>query len=145
MNTPPDTRNRVAAWIIKAEHDLRNADYVMTLEKDCPYDTVCFHCQQCAEKYLKALLILHGIHFPKTHDLVVLCNLLNAMEPINVSIESVLPLNRYSVESRYPDYWEPILKKEAVEALQIVHEAREYLRGLFPLDVLALCSDEKTI
>ena len=24
------------------------------IKEDCPTDTVCFHCQQCAEKYLKA-------------------------------------------------------------------------------------------
>ena len=53
----------------KAEHDLRNAEHTLTIEQDCPFDTVCFHAQQCAEKYLKALLVWKGIPFPKTHNL----------------------------------------------------------------------------
>jgi len=44
----------------------------MENEDGCPYDTVCFHCQQACEKYLKALLTLSGIHAPRTHDLEVL-------------------------------------------------------------------------
>ncbi|MGA2770210.1 MAG: HEPN domain-containing protein [Bryobacteraceae bacterium] len=32
----------------------------MTLQEDCPFDTVCFHAQQCVEKYLKALLLQAG-------------------------------------------------------------------------------------
>ncbi|MBW1960508.1 MAG: HEPN domain-containing protein [Deltaproteobacteria bacterium] len=31
--------------------------------------TVCFHAQQCAEKYLKAFLTFKNIDFPKTHDI----------------------------------------------------------------------------
>jgi hypothetical protein len=37
---------------------------------------ICFHCQQSAEKYLKALLIERGIAFPKTHRLEDLLRLL---------------------------------------------------------------------
>ena len=48
----------------------------MTLAENCPYDTVSYHCQQCVEKYLKALLIHRNVDFPRTHDLVVLFNLL---------------------------------------------------------------------
>ena len=36
---------------------------------DAVKDAVCFHCQQCAEKYLKALLQELGQPIAKTHDL----------------------------------------------------------------------------
>lgn len=36
------------------------------------YDAVCFHSQQCVEKYLKALLQEYNIAFGKIHDLPVL-------------------------------------------------------------------------
>ena len=75
MNEQREAEVEVRRWVEKAEHDLRNAEYVLGLAEDCPTDTVCFHCQQCVEKYLKALLIHHGIDFPRTHDLVVLLNL----------------------------------------------------------------------
>jgi len=56
-------------WVQKAENDLKNATYTLKMEEDCPTDTVCFHAQQCVEKYLKAFLVLRRINFPKTHDI----------------------------------------------------------------------------
>ena len=50
-------RETVAAeWVLKAENDLKAAAQVLKLGAECPTDTVCFHAQQCAEKYLKACL-----------------------------------------------------------------------------------------
>lgn len=43
-------------WIIKAEGDFATAQREMRARKDPNYDAACFHAQQCAEKYLKALL-----------------------------------------------------------------------------------------
>lgn len=75
MNERLDIHLEIRRWVEKADHDLRNAELVVIHTEDCPTDTVCFHCQQCTEKYLKVLLISRGIAFPKTHDLVVLFNL----------------------------------------------------------------------
>lgn len=44
--------------------------------KGCPADVVCFHAEQCVEKYLKALLTLKAIDFPKTHNIAELVALL---------------------------------------------------------------------
>ena len=32
-------------------------------------EALAFHCQQAAERYLKALLVRHGIEFRKTHNI----------------------------------------------------------------------------
>ena len=69
MSAPPEVLSLVRQWVEKAEEDLLTAEHTLTLEDDCPYGTVCFHAQQCAEKYLKALLTLHAIPFPKIYDL----------------------------------------------------------------------------
>ncbi len=76
MNDRPETSSSGRQWVEKAEHDLINAEYTLTLEKNCPLDTVRFHAQQCAEKYLKAFLVQEAISFPKTHDLRVLTSVL---------------------------------------------------------------------
>jgi len=55
MNERPEIYAEIRRWVEKAENDLRNGEYVLTLEEECPTDTVCFHAHQCAEKYLKAL------------------------------------------------------------------------------------------
>ena len=58
-------------WMAKADNDLKSAAYLLKI-KDCPTDTVCFHAQQCVEKYLKGFLQEHRIIFSKTHSLPVL-------------------------------------------------------------------------
>ena len=65
-------------WTQKADNDLKTATHTLELGDECPTDTVCFHAQQCVEKYLKALLVLFEIDFPRTHELKTLIELLPA-------------------------------------------------------------------
>jgi len=66
-----DDMNRtiVSEWVEKAENDLRNAGHTLRLRENCPTDTVCFHAHQCVEKYIKTLLVLSNVAFPKTHNI----------------------------------------------------------------------------
>jgi HEPN domain-containing protein len=56
-------------WLNKAEQDFQYARLGMRQRKQPLYDGVCFHAQQCAEKYLKAFLTRHHIEFRWVHDL----------------------------------------------------------------------------
>ena len=58
-----------AEWIDKAEADFSTATRENRVRKAPNYDAVCFHAQQCIEKYLKAILVRHRKAFSKTHDL----------------------------------------------------------------------------
>ena len=62
-------------WIRKAEDDFRVAALIAAGSEPF-HDQVCFHCQQSAEKYLKALLEELGQSIPKSHDLEDLLDLL---------------------------------------------------------------------
>jgi HEPN domain-containing protein len=120
-------------WAVKADNDLRNAEHTLLLEQDCPFDTVCFHAQQCAEKYLKALLIAKGTEPPRTHDLRLLLSKLPVTTASRFEVERLLVLNRYSVEARYPGDWEPITREEAQEAVELARTVRLAARQvLFP-------------
>jgi len=123
-------------WIAKAEEDLLTAEHTLTLREHCPAGTVCFHAQQCVEKYLKALLTLRGVEFPKTHDLVLLRNRLGSGSGLDLEMEDLLSLNRYSVEARYPGDWEPIDIEEASESVEKARRVREAVRKVLPEDVL---------
>ncbi len=57
MTGRPKDEDLVRAWVLKAEHDLLNIKNNLAAP-EVPWDTVCFHAQQCSEKYLKALLVL---------------------------------------------------------------------------------------
>src|SRR5262249_54546916 len=60
-------------WVRKAESDFRLAAAIARGTEPF-HDEQCFHCQQSAEKYLKALLEELGRPIPKTHDLNALWN-----------------------------------------------------------------------
>lgn len=68
--------NEVAKeWVDKAEEDFDSADLLLHAGETPLSSPACFHCQQCAEKYLKAFLTDHLIRFERTHRLVDLLGL----------------------------------------------------------------------
>src|ERR1039458_10896966 len=73
----PDTLLVLREWIERADADLHVAEQLAAeAARDLRVrEIVGFHCQQAAEKYLKALLTRYQIEFPKTHDLRVLLDL----------------------------------------------------------------------
>jgi len=131
-----DPARQVRQWIEKAEHDLRNAEHTLTIrDEECPFDTVCFHAQQCVEKYLKGWLASRRLDVPRSHDLVVLLNLALAAAFRGVSPQDVQPLNRYTIEARYPGDWDPIDRPEAEQAVVMARRIREAVRRLLPPEV----------
>jgi len=75
---------------------------------------VCFHCQQAAEKYRKALLEELGLTVPKIHDLERLRTLFlphhASLRPLR---RGMLFLRRFSVDMRYPGEWASKWQAEA--------------------------------
>ena len=122
-------------WIAKAENDLLNAAHTLTLGARCPTDTVCFHAQQCAEKYLKALLTFRGTDFAKTHDLeAVAARLRNGRRP-SLLADDLARLTRYATVTRYPGA-EDIGLGEARHALAAARRIRKAVRAVLPKGLL---------
>ena len=93
----------VKAWIEKAENDLRAAKHLINVGSNPPLDAVCFHAQQCAEKYLKAFLTYKGVEFRKTHDLGELIALASEIDgSFDEIIDIGEKLTDYAVDIRYP-------------------------------------------
>jgi len=88
-------------WLAYSDNDMRSAEYLTTLYPQ-PLEIICFHCQQAAEKALKAFLVSIDIRPPKTHDLSALMELCGKNIHIGNLKEEVLVLNDYSVITRYP-------------------------------------------
>ena len=53
-------------WLVKAENDLTAASQILKMGKAAPMDTICFHAQQCLEKYIKAILVYRAD--PRSQD-----------------------------------------------------------------------------
>jgi HEPN domain-containing protein len=119
----------VLEWMAKADNDLKSATYLLRI-KDCPTDTVCFHAQQCVEKYLKALLISQGTAFRKIHDLGELVALLPSRHRSLLDEKEQDRLTEYATVTRYPGDYEPILLTEARQAVKVARRVRREVRGI---------------
>jgi HEPN domain-containing protein len=116
-----------AEWLEKAEGDYATAARELRARKQPNYDAVCFHVQQCAEKYLKAFLQERGTSFPKTHsllDLLKLCVTLDAS--FEFQRDLLIQIDRYSVRYRYPG--ESADRDEAKQAMHTLKSFRVFIR-----------------
>ena len=106
------------SWVEKAEHDLLVIRNNLAAD-EVPWDMVCFHAQQAAEKLLKGFLVQGGRLPPRTHDLVALlgeCVELQAgLEPLE---DDCKLLTIYAVEPRYPDDFREPEETEARHAYE---------------------------
>jgi HEPN domain-containing protein len=123
-------------WVQKGENDLKNAIHTVGMRKDCPTDTVCFHAQQCVEKYSKAFLVLKRIDFPKTHDIKELIALLPSDARPKMTPEEQRRLTDYATVTRYPGDYELISLAEARRAVKIARRVRNEMRKLLPKEML---------
>ena len=118
-------------WIAKAEQDYLVA--IRELKADPPAtEAVCFHAQQCIEKYLKAVLQENEIEFEKVHDLEVLreqCKgFITELEDYG---DDLIRLSTYAVDVRYPGF--DVIEEDADECVRIMEKARETIRGYLKL------------
>lgn len=112
----------------KAESDFRLASRIARSAEPF-HDEQCFHCQQSAEKYLKALLEEIGIEIPRTHLLNDLLALLLPHHPTLGNLRRGLTfLTRLAVATRYPG--DNATKRQAVASLRWAGNARQACRTI---------------
>jgi HEPN domain-containing protein len=115
-------------WVRKAEADYRLAAK-LARGKEPFHDQVCFHCQQAAEKYLKALMEELGLAIPRTHNLDELFHLLSSHHAILSRLRrGLIFLTDFAVGVRYPG--ENASKRQAKSALRWAGLARDTCRQL---------------
>jgi HEPN domain-containing protein len=128
----PDDKILVVAreWTSKGDNDLKNAVHTLKLGKDCPTDTVCFHAQQCVEKYLKAFLVALEKPFPRTHDVESLISLMPKDIRLGLTVEEQRRLTEYATVLRYPGPYEAIPLTEAKQAVKLAQRIQRKIRKL---------------
>ena len=137
MPAPDPVVTVLREWIVKAENDLLTAVHTLKLGASCPTDTVCFHVQQCIEKYLKALLVFRAIPFSKTHDIGTLWTLVPPrLRPALGSKAQKARLTAYAVPLRYPGWGVVISSSEARHAVALARRVRRQVRRHLPAAAL---------
>jgi HEPN domain-containing protein len=115
------------AWMIKAWRDLETARRAATGEPPF-YDVAVYHCQQAAEKAVKAFLVHHGKPYEKTHDIEVLIDLAGEVDSgFNKLADAADALTPYATRFRYPNATfavepQPVEYAEAEQHAQAVYD-----------------------
>jgi HEPN domain-containing protein len=118
-------------WVRKAESDYQLARAIASGKKRF-HDEQSFHCQQAAEKYLKALLEELSLSVKKTHELE---ELLDQLLPYHISLRvlrrGLAFLSQFAVEVRYPG--DNATKRQATSALRWAGKVRQACRTILGL------------
>ncbi|MES1181061.1 MAG: HEPN domain-containing protein [Verrucomicrobiota bacterium] len=128
------TLELVRDWLTRADHDLRSARALAALE-DTLLDTAIYHCQQAAEKSMKAWLQSKDDPFPKTHDIGRLVKQAEKLNPGFSQFEKAASvLTPYVSAFRYPGGSdEPMpTREEFDEALQHAQTIYDFVTKQLP-------------
>ena len=113
-------------WVNYSEKDYIAAQFLMTAVNP-PIEIICYHCQQSAEKLLKAFLIKNDIIPSRTHDLNLLVNECIKIEnTISILKKECNRLNDFGVNTRYPNNMDLELE-DAKIALKDAEKIKEYI------------------
>ena len=125
MDDPKE--REIRAWMSKARNDLAAAERLLEGEQPLT-DIVSYHCQQAAEKALKAYLILNDKALEKTHDLEMLLSICADYDSdFSGLTETAAVLNPYAVLFRYPTGTDDPTKEEALDALRKAQTVVEFV------------------
>jgi HEPN domain-containing protein len=122
-------------WIEKANQDVKTVE-ILIQSNEGPSEIICFHCQQAAEKFLKAFLIDKNIEFPRTHDLLMLIE--KYILPFDNTFHEIIPaateITGYATATRYPDLYDEFDMNAAREAYQAMTEIKTFVLAKIKID-----------
>lgn len=128
-NKIPTVATEVLEWERFAEMDYVTAHHLNKTLYPKPLEIICYHCQQCAEKYLKALTEHLGKEVEKTHDLGALATIISEnLEVPHPILISCAKLTQYGVKIRYPQEFE-ISEPHVKSAINDMEQIRTWCKG----------------
>jgi HEPN domain-containing protein/predicted nucleotidyltransferase len=95
----------IADWLARAEEDRRDIQNNLAAGREASWSAVCFHSQQLAEKYLKALIVRAGVRPPRTHVVMELVAVARQHGHELRDLEGACAiLKEFAVAVRYPEH-----------------------------------------
>ncbi len=119
----------VNEWLELANKDIASSKF-LTQMHPAPLEIICYHCQQSAEKYLKAYLISNDREIIRTHDLTILNNLCKSINK-NFSLfdEVALRLTDFGVNIRYP-YPLELTREDMEQAIKDAELLQDFINDI---------------
>jgi len=126
--------NEIRSWLAKPRQDLDASAWLLESPQGL-YGAVGFHCQQAAEKYLKAYLTWQEQVFEKTHSLVALVGMcLQFSADFDDLRRAATTLTPFAVITRYPGDLLDISAGEAREALELARQVQDFIMARLPIE-----------
>ena len=109
-----DKSEIVKEWFSKGNKDLKDAEFLFKHNR--ALETISFHIQQAAEKYLKGFLIAKGKKLEMIHDLVKLLSDAIRIDPDFEQFKEIVEkVTNFYFESRYPMGYEVEYTKSEIK------------------------------
>lgn len=122
VREPAGVPESYAEWVERAASDFRMME--LSSGNAAVADGTTFHAHQCAEKYLKAKLVLIGVAPPRTHSLAGLLELSDPRIRANaVMRDACALLDGLWSKARYPEQPLPTVE-EAADAVRAARRVR---------------------
>lgn len=135
MQPDPARVAETREWLDRAALDLRAAEVDFAALPPLTMDMV-FHCQQLAEKALKAFLAWHDEPFRKTHNLLEIGQQCVALDvTLDELVQRAARLTEYAWKFRYPGEPEGPSVVEAQEALALAREVYAAILSRLPEEI----------
>ena len=135
-------KDEVKAWLQKAYSDLCAAQILVT-HNAIVRDAAVFHCQQAAEKALKAFLVWQAVPFDRVHNLTYLLDLCEVENGDFATLREVAEsLTPYAVEVRYPGASLWLSAADVAEALIGTEAVWNLVLQLLPTELGASITEE---
>ena len=113
-------------WVETAEEDYEMVQLAQQAARPF-HNSICFHAQQCIEKYLKARLQEMNVPVPRTHDLEELLSLILPTHPAWARWQPDFKRStEYVVDSRYPG--DSATDDDTQHAMRICDAVRQAVR-----------------
>lgn len=121
-------------WIAKADEDRRGAALLLAAEPPL-LDPAAYHCQQAAEKLLKAVLTAAARPVPRSHDLEYLGHLVaDALPVMAMTAAALADFTPWGTATRYPDLESGmgIMPADIRDALAAIDALRNAISAIAP-------------
>ena len=119
----------IKKWLIKGLNDLKTAEILINLPKEeIVTDTLCFHCQQAVEKFLKAFLVASNVEFGRVHSIEYLIKLCEKIDKeFEFLYDITANLTDYAIDVRYPDEFYIPTIEEAKKAFESAKKVKDFI------------------
>ncbi|UTC56828.1 HEPN domain-containing protein [Treponema sp. OMZ 305] len=126
-----DIQRDVAEWLHFVKMDQNTACHLFESMHPQPLEIICFHCQQAAEKAIKALFILKEIEVIKIHDLAILLHKIESFFSVPVAVKNAGDdLTPFAATFRYPqspDIDEALTRKALADMETVITWCKEQI------------------